>query len=159
MKDTFDTLKCHPFFEGLEERHIRDIASCSRELEYAEDQCLYRAGEPAQRLYVVHSGCVALQHGPASGSLPPLLTVGEGEVLGWSWLAPPGKWACTARCLEPTRVTEVDVAALAVLCEQDCELGYRLYRTISATMQAQLARASAQVADAYAKLGSYHPVI
>jgi CRP-like cAMP-binding protein len=54
--------------------------------------------------------------------------LGEGEVLGWSWLLPPYQWHYSARAIEPTQVIALDGAELRTRCEQDHDLGYEIMK-------------------------------
>jgi hypothetical protein len=54
-----------------------------------------------------------------NGGAMTVLTVGAGEVLGWSWLVPPYRWNFDARALEPTRAIALDGKCLRTKAEQD----------------------------------------
>ncbi len=67
---------------------------------------------------------------------PPLTvqTLGDGELLGWSWLIPPYKWHFEARADSDLQVIEFDGARLRQRCEEDPALGYQLLKRFSALM-------------------------
>ena len=60
---------------------------------------LLREGEPAERFYLIRHGMVALEvDAPGRGPLV-IETLDEGEVVGWSWLFAPYRWAMDGRAV------------------------------------------------------------
>lgn len=148
-----DLLARHPFFAGLERDLLAFIAGCGRNAAFREGEYLAREGEPADAFYVLRHGRVALElHTPERGTVV-LLTLGPGEVLGWSWLLPPHRWRFDARALEPVRAVALDGACLRQKCEEDPRLGYRLLRRLAGTLVDRLIQARLQSADLYAPPG------
>ena len=74
-----DLLGRSPLFVGLPPPDVMTVSRLFRERSYDEGQAIYRAGEPAQRLYVVATGKVKLERTTASGHsvLLDILTSGE----------------------------------------------------------------------------------
>jgi hypothetical protein len=55
-------------------------------------QFVFREGEEANQFYLIRHGKVTSEiHAPPRGSII-IQTLGEGDVLGWSWLFPPYRW-------------------------------------------------------------------
>ena len=77
------------------------------------------------------------------------LTVGDGEVLGWSWLVPPYKWHFDARSLTDTRALALDGRCLRGKFENDHELGYEMMTRFAQLMTQRLEAASLQLLDLY----------
>jgi CRP-like cAMP-binding protein len=80
----------------------------------------------------------------------PIQTLGEGDVLGWSWLYPPHKWQFGARALEPTKAIVFDATRLRARCETDHELGYELMKRFAHVMTQRLTATRLQLLDVYA---------
>jgi len=58
-------------------------------------------------------------------------TLGEGDVLGWSWLIPPYRWHFDALAVEPVRAFALDGKCLRAKCEDDHDLGYALMKQVA----------------------------
>ena len=76
-------LREHPFFEGMEEQHIRLIAGCSSNVRFEAEQVIFREGDPADHFYLVREGLVSVQFVVPHRGLTTVMTVGSGEVLGF----------------------------------------------------------------------------
>ena len=73
---------------------------------------IYREGDPASPLYLVEEGLVALEMVvPGRGPIT-ILTVGPGEIFGWSSLFYQRPKTSAARALTPTRAEALDSARL-----------------------------------------------
>jgi CRP-like cAMP-binding protein len=119
-------LAAHPFFEGLAAKHVQLIVGCAANVRFVAGQFIFREGEEANRFYLIRQGSVALEiFAPERGAIT-VETLGEGDVLGWSWLFPPHHWHFDARALTLTRAIALDGQCLRNKCEEDHELGYAL---------------------------------
>jgi CRP-like cAMP-binding protein len=81
-------------------------------------------------------------------------TVGEGEVLGVSWLFPPYRWQFDAHALEPTRAISFDATCLRAKCDEDPALGYELMQRLAETMSRRLRSARIRMLDLYSHAGT-----
>ena len=89
---------------------------------------LFHEGEPANEFFLIRHGKVALEIN-APGRAPIIFeTLGEGEIVGASWLIPPYRWAFDARAVELTRAIGIDAACLRGKCEADHDLGYEMMK-------------------------------
>ena len=123
METLEKTLSEHPFFENFPKCHLAAIAGCARNVRFEAGHIVFEEGEEATNFYLIREGKVALQticenRGPLS-----VLTVGDGEILGWSWLFPPHRYKYAARTLEPTRAFAIDGPCLRAKAELDHKLG------------------------------------
>jgi hypothetical protein len=106
-------------------------------------------GDPAHKFFLIRRGAIALEiHAPGRGPLR-IETLGAGEVVGWSWLFPPHRWAMDGRALESLHVVSFDGACLRGKCEADLELGYELMRRFAAVMVDRLQATRLQLIDVY----------
>jgi hypothetical protein len=78
-----------------------------------------------------------------------LNTVGENEVIGWSWLVSPYIWHHSGRVLMPTRAFALDGVCLRGKCDRDHELGYELMKRFLQVIQGRLVSARLQMLDLY----------
>ena len=140
-------------FEGLEQRHLDRIAGCGRNCGFESGEYLAREGDAADTFYVIRHGRVTLETpAPASGPLL-IASLGDGTVVGWSWLFPPYRWHFDARAIDDTRAIAFDGACLRGKCEADHELGYVLMQRFAQIILDRLQSTRLQLLDVYGKPG------
>jgi CRP-like cAMP-binding protein len=139
----------HPFFEGLAAEHLQLIVGCASNVRFDAGQFIFREGEEANQFYLIRHGRVALEIAAPQGPPITIQTIGEGEILGWSWLIPPYHWHFDARAIELTRATALDGKCLREKCEQDHDLGYELLKRFAHIMDQRLQATRLQLLDVY----------
>lgn len=140
----------HPFFQDFDADALALMAGCARNERFEAGQTIFSQGEQADRFYIIRHGQVSLEIAvPAKGRLV-LQTLGEGDVLGWSWLVPPYTWTFGARADGLVRAISLDATCLRNKCEQNHELGYRLLQRFVPVMAERLTAARLQLQDIYA---------
>lgn len=138
-QDLADVLGRHPFFHDLPEGALARVAACAREDRFDAGAQLFHAGGDADGFFVIRQGTVRVENKRPGGAAPAVLqTLHEGEILGWSWLTPPFRWAFDARAVGPTRVIALDGACLRAAFEDDPLLGYRLVTRFAGVMGERL---------------------
>ena len=142
----------HPFFRGMEESHLRQLAGCASNVRFEADECLFREDEEANHFYLIRQGRVAIEiHTPERGSLI-LQTVGEGQVIGWSWLVPPHEWRFDGRAVQFTRAIALDGECLRRKCDADHDLGYQLLMRFAIVIAERLEAARLQLINIHGPL-------
>jgi CRP/FNR family transcriptional regulator, cyclic AMP receptor protein len=139
----------HPFFKGLEERHIQLIVGCAKNVRFDEGEIVFHEGDPADQFYFIREGLVAVELMIPQRGFATLQTVSEGEVLGWSWLLAPYRWRFGARTLQPTRALAFDGKCLRGKCEDDHDLGYELLKRFTNVVTERLEATRLQLLDLY----------
>ena len=91
------------------------------------DQYLFHADDPADWIYLIRHGRVALRS-PRRAAADAFETLGEGEIVGLTWLLPPYRWGYDARAIELVRAIALDAKCLRDKCEDDHDLGYALLK-------------------------------
>jgi CRP/FNR family cyclic AMP-dependent transcriptional regulator len=130
MIDLKDMLQ-NKLFDRMSPQHLDMTRKQADEATFSPGQFLFKENEPANRLFVIERGRVAIEaHEPANGTVL-VETVGPGEVVGWSWLFPPFTWHFQARAVEPTKALVVDGANLLILAERDHTFGYELMKRVA----------------------------
>jgi len=140
----------HPFFEGLESYYTSLLAGCASNARFEAGKYILREGEEANEFYMIRQGRVAVEISPPHRKAIVVDKVGEGEILGWSWLLPPYTWAFHARCETDTRVIALDGKCLRSKCEQNHDLGYELLKRFAQIMNRRLDATRIQLLDLYA---------
>lgn len=139
----------HTFFRGLDERYIEFITGCAKNIRFEPGQYIFREGDPADQFYFIREGLVSVEitvpeRGPAT-----VQTIGEGDVLGWSWLAPPYRWHFDARALRETRALDFDGKCLRTKCDEDHDLGYEIMKRFTNVVSERLDATRLQLLDLY----------
>jgi CRP/FNR family cyclic AMP-dependent transcriptional regulator len=139
----------HPFLKGLDPRFIELLVGCASNVRFEAGEYIFREGEEANKFYIVRRGHVALEiFAPGRGPLA-VQTLGEGDVLGWSWLIPPYRWHSSARAVELTRAFALDAECLRRKCEEDHDLGYELMKRFAPVIVDRLQTTRLQLLDLY----------
>lgn len=140
-----------PFFAGLSAENSALVTGCARNHRFEKGQYLFHEGEAANEFFLIRHGKVALEI-LAPGQAPVVFaTLGEGEVVGASWLVPPYRWVFDARAVEFTRAIGIDAACLRGKCEADHHLGYEMMKRFAPILVKRLHATRLQVLDVYGK--------
>ena len=149
MQTLKDILSEHPFFVDLPAQHIETVVGCVSNVRFEAGNVIFREGEEANHFYLIREGKVALRiHSERRGSLT-ILTLSEGEILGWSWLFPPYRWKFSARAIEDTRAFAVDGKCLWEKAERDQALGYELLKRFAHVVEERLETTRLQLLNVY----------
>jgi len=151
VSDLETALRDHQFTAGMATEDVSRIMDCVvGEASFAEDEVLFRAGSPADRLYLLEDGEVALEiHSPARPHRI-IQTVAGGEILGWSWLFEPYRWTFDARAITPTSAIVLDAAKIRHCADQHPDLGILVIRRIAGLVVQRLHATRLQLLDLYA---------
>ena len=135
-----------PLLADLQEVHRSYVARCADEITFAAGHYLARAGDPADRFFILLQGSVLLETAaPEHGSVA-VETLGRHEIVGWSWLFPPYHWHLDVRALEDVHALAVDGATLRVWMDKDPYFGVALLRRFAGVMLRRLQSARGRIA-------------
>jgi CRP-like cAMP-binding protein len=115
----------------MKPEHLAGISEGAKVVRFKAGELLFQEGEPANQLYLIESGKIALEAHELAGGTMPVQTLGAGEVLGWSWLFPPYVWHFQARALEQVEVVILSGAHLLVAAERNHDFGYELMKRVA----------------------------
>ena len=139
-------VKAHPFLIGMSEHHIRLLADCAMLTNFPAGKTIFAQGDTANRFYLIQQGAVVLES-DAGDSPVEIDRIGDGDLLGWSWLFPPYYWHFDARALKPTSAIFLYGTRLREQCEEDHELGYQLLKRIAQVLIQRLQATRKQLLD------------
>jgi CRP-like cAMP-binding protein len=133
----------------MEQRYLQVLVGCARNVRFESNDVIFREGEDANEFYLIRTGKVALQlfadrRGPLT-----VLTLEEGDVLGWSWLSPPYHWKFTARTLEATHAISMDGKCLREKAERDHDLGYEILKRFVQVIEERVRATSTKLLNVY----------
>ncbi len=142
-------LKEHPAFAGLSDEYGELVAGCAANEVVQANGYVFREGDRADKFYLVRHGSVSLEvHAPGKEAII-VDTVNAGELLGWSWLAPPYRTLFDARARELTRLTSLDAICLRGKMDEDHHLGYELHTRFAHVVARRLEAALMRLIDMY----------
>jgi len=144
-------IKEHPFFADMPDRHLEFITGCAKNVQFAEGQIIFHEGDPANEFYFIREGLVAVDLLIPTRGATTIQTVGEGEIVGWSWVSPPYQWHFGGRALQRTRALAFDAKCLRNKCEEDHDLGYEVLSRFVSVISARLDATRLQLLDIYGR--------
>jgi CRP-like cAMP-binding protein len=151
-----ETLREIRFLNELGPMHLEQIARIARMRTFDAGDVVFRQGEAAQHIYLLVDGNVSLEICAAGTGCKQILTLGAGELLGWSSVLEQLCFTANARVLELTRLVEIDVAQLLALCDHDPKFGYELMRQVAIALAKRLSATRIQLLNVY---GDQMPVM
>ncbi len=149
MKALDEIVGSHRVFEGLTPEYLQFIAGCASNVVFDADTHLVHEGAAADYFYIIRHGVIAIEAHDNRKGVIRIQTVGENDVLGWSWLFPPYRWHYDARALTLVRATAFDGKCLRDKCDADHHLGYELMKRFAGIMMERLQATLLQVVDVY----------
>ena len=142
-------LRRHPFLSGLDPEYLDLLTGCASNVRFDPKAFLFREGEPAEMFFLIRHGKVALEiSAPGRGRIV-IQTVGEGDVVGFSWLFEPHRWHFDARVLEPVLAIAFDGVCLRGKCEEDPRLGFDMMGRFAQVVLRRLQATRLQLLDVY----------
>jgi CRP/FNR family transcriptional regulator, cyclic AMP receptor protein len=135
---TAAALAAHPFLYGMSDDHLAVLVDAASDVTFPAKHRLIEDGHSATRFWLIQSGHVTLDlHVPGQGPMS-IETIGMGELLGWSWLFPPYKWAFGAVAASPVEAFEFDARAVRARCAADPVLGYEVTHRVARVLSKRL---------------------
>jgi len=135
---TTAVLAAHPFLRGMPCDQLGLLTATACDVRFPARYRLFEDGGNATRFWLIQSGHVSLDlHVPGEGPVV-IETIGMGELLGWSWLFSPYRWAFGAVAATPVAAFEFDAPAVREACAADPGLGYELNQRITRVLAKRL---------------------
>ncbi len=147
--DLEEILRRHPFFEGLAPELARLVRGCARMQRFDPGRRLFREGQPAEHLYVLRRGRVALELAAPGHRALVFQTVDAGDIIGIASLVPPYRSLYDARAVERTVVIAIEARCIREKCESDPRLGYELMKRLVPVLFQRLTATRLQLLDVY----------
>lgn len=143
-------LAVHPVTRHCDTSGLETLARLAQSRDHAPDEWLLRQGDVPFGIAFPLTGLVAIEvHVPNRGAVP-LLTVGPGELLGWSGLLEASPSMASARAVQPTSVLWLPALPLRDACAANPQLGYQLSQGVLQAVTNRLTATRLQLLDLYA---------
>ncbi len=138
-----EDLKGFTFFKDFGDDQIGVMAGIASREKHPGGHLLYKAGDPADKFYILEEGKVFLQMDYEAGPYKPVIpivvdAISRGEAMGWSALVPPCIYTLGALCMEETRLITFDSAGLRELTVNDPAMGICIYKGITDMLSSRL---------------------
>ena len=143
------TLQGISFLHDIDPDHLQQIASIAEIRVYDTNDILFHEGEPAEYVYLVVTGRIMLELCPATIYQKNLMSVGPGEMLGWSSFVEQRNYAITGVVVAPTQLVKIDGKQLRAICDRDPEFGYDFMHRIMRALAKRLTTTWSQLANIY----------
>lgn len=125
------------------------LANLASLRQFAAGATLFHEGARHEALYLLCRGRVALEMGAAGRGAVRILSLGPGDVIGWSALLGDGPMTASAVALEPCEVLAIPGGELLALCEADHDAGYALMRQMATALSRRLLATRLQLLDLF----------
>ena len=139
-----------PFFAGLDPAYLNLVVGCASNVRFEAGSYVFKEGTPADTFYLIREGKVAIEIFAPHRKPIIVSTVGEGEIVGWSWLLPPYVWKFHGHALQSVRAIALDGKCLRAKCEENHDLGYEILKRVVQIVEHRLDEARFQQVDVYA---------
>jgi signal transduction histidine kinase len=141
-----DRLRRAEIFSNLPDQDLVEIAEFCSEEAYSDGDTILVEGEPAEKMFIVERGKLALEKKVQLGrhSTPRNATIGyvdPGKVAGFSTLTLPHTYSTSAICVEPTRVISIDGNALRNFVNTHPEAGLQVVTKLTEVIGKRYRRA------------------
>jgi CRP-like cAMP-binding protein len=142
-------LQTTAFLQDLATPHLEKLAAIATEVTFAEGQIIFREGDIGDVLYLIREGQAAVEmHVPGRGRVT-ILTVGPGQLLGWSALFAQKRKTATGRAVAPIQAITLNASQLREVCQQDCELGFVIIWSVAELIADRLKATRLQLLDVF----------
>ncbi len=119
-RDSFNSLS---LFKGLNTKHLDLLATRFDSETYGDGDVIFEQDTPADRLYFLVSGKVAIRFKPHDGDVIPVTEIEEGGVFGWSAALGRTSYTSCAVSIKPSQTLSIKGEELTKLCEKYPDAG------------------------------------
>jgi CRP/FNR family cyclic AMP-dependent transcriptional regulator len=137
------------FTRDLGPADLQGLAEIAKPVSWQAGQAIFREGDRDDFLYLVVEGQAALEINVPPRGRVRILTVGPGEVFGWSSVYYQKPKTAGAAALEATQGLALDAARLRERSETDPRFGYWLARRLLEVVSERLKATRLQLLDVF----------
>ncbi len=151
IEEVAEELRKIPWFQELNDEHIRKVAEVSRVCSVRAGESIFREGDKQESVYVVLQGRVALEMFVPHHGKVRFYTAETWEIFGWSSVTPNVRQRTAgAVAVVDTTLLVADADALYRACDEDHDLGYLVMRRLANVVAARLLVTRLQLLDMFA---------
>ena len=149
MNDVESILVTHPFFRGLDGRHLASLSRHAQPAVYDARDLIFQEGDAADCFFLLIEGRVAIQMFTPDRGPVTIQTIDSGDTLGWSWLIEPYQWSFDAQAIERTETIRIEAANVRDAMRSDIEFGNALLSRFVPVIVDRLQATRMQLLDLY----------
>jgi CRP-like cAMP-binding protein len=139
------------FGAGLPDAARTRLADIADVTSYPAGAIVIREGAPVDSLGIVLDGRLAIRLNVPGREVVTVLTVEQGDFIGWSALVPPHRATSTIVALEPTTVATFEGSALRAALDSDPDLAAAVLRRVLDAVARRLAATRTQLLDLFSR--------
>ncbi len=144
---SIDALRSCVLFTGFSEKQLSDLAELVEGEHLQDGQIIFAQDDPADRLYVLLSGRVAIRFKPHDGDMLTVTEIGQGGVFGWSAALGRRSYTSSAVCLQAGDALGLRGTDLRRLCEAQPETGVVILERLAEVIAQRLRSTHEQVVE------------
>jgi CRP/FNR family transcriptional regulator, cyclic AMP receptor protein len=137
-----------PLFTELDAGDCQKLANIARRDAKSAGDVLFQEGDLSSELLVILEGSVRLSMSPDTRNEATVLTLGRGELLGWSALFGRDRVA-SAKAMSASSLLVFDADALSRLCQDDHDIGYAVMKATCEELARRLYDTRLQLIDVF----------
>lgn len=137
------------FLQDVDEEDLEKLADITQFVSYDEHEVVFRDGDPAENVYIVATGGVSLEICAPGRGCRRILTMGPGDLVGWSAVLRQSRLTATARAMHLTGLVRIHAGLLHALCDHDANFGYEIMRRTALALAKRLSATRMQLLDLY----------
>ncbi|MHB1037310.1 MAG: cyclic nucleotide-binding domain-containing protein [Pirellulales bacterium] len=141
-----EMLRRYPYFALVNDESLKAVAMLAKEQVVPAGKTMFHEGDPADYLYIIVKGEVAIQYTLGTGEHRTVDDLVDGDILVWSALVEPYKATAMGTTRKETHLVAIEGKALRELCGKDPLLGYQLMRQVAKLLAHRLEGARMQLA-------------
>ena len=139
------------FFKNFTQEEIDILVNNSAFVSFNEGEYLLTARQEAKGFYFIIGGALSIQLFSHEQGIVEIETVGDGEILGWSWLVSPFVYHYDAVACEKTKALYFDAVALKKEMVINHEFGYKIYKLFMPVVVERLQASRVSILGIYEK--------
>jgi CRP-like cAMP-binding protein len=139
-------------FQGMSPEFMDEISRSLIRETHAKGDLLFRAGDPADFLYVLETGRVRLSAGDRG--IVTRIVEKEGDALGWSSLVGRESYTSSAECLADVRVVKIKKDVMNGIFDRYPACGMLLFRRLARLIGERLLENYHQISAQHAERGT-----
>jgi CRP/FNR family transcriptional regulator, cyclic AMP receptor protein len=144
---SIDALKSSTLFSGFSDTQLDSLAKLFEGEHLQAGETIFAQDDPADRLYVLLSGRVAIRFKPHDGEVLTVTEIAPGGVFGWSAALGRRSYTSSAVCLEAGEALGLRGADLRRLCETQPDTGVVILERLAEVIAQRLRSTHEQVVE------------
>lgn len=148
-KTLMATLRSAEFTQGLKQKHLDRLGEMAFEVTFFEGETIFSEGDVGNLLYIIEEGLTAVESYISGRGRTTILTVGAGQLLGWSAFFPRKRKTASSHALQNTRALAINAHCLREACQADHDFGYEILWRIANLIADRLKATRLQLMDIY----------